>query len=161
MNIKMVVKNKIYKFLELIERQISAFRDRKLPKPIYLINQNAGKIKIHVGPGDVNLQGWINIDARNMPHVHIVSEDLSFDEFTDGAIDEVYMCHILEHLSFAEAVNTLAKIKVKLKKGGVIRLSVPCFDSLTKIYIGDWSSKTYLTPYGKSLVSLNLVAKSI
>ncbi len=218
MNLKKAIKNRIDTILEIIERQISSFMDRKYPKPVYLSTQTAGKLKIHVGSGNVNLQGWINIDARCMPHVHIVSEDLSFHEFTDGSIDEIYMCHILEHLSFEEAATTLAIIKKKLSKGGVIRLSVPCFDSLVKIYtengkniteikyalmggqdyefnfhksiynfdslvellvntgfievavwdplqvfgkdIGDWSTRTYQTPQGKTMVSLNLVALS-
>lgn len=217
-NLKKVVKGQLNTIKNIIDRQIHSFIDRKYPRPIYLSTHTVGKVKIHVGSGDINLQGWINMDARSMPHIHLVRDDLSFQEFTDGAIDEIYMCHILEHLSFQEVANTLATVKRKLKKGGVIRLSVPCFDSLVKIYsesgrnidlikfalmggqdyqynyhksiynyqslveilskegfkevtkwdplhvfgedIGDWSGKLYETQAGKTMISLNLVARS-
>lgn len=135
MRFKKVIKDNVNEFFEIVERQISAFIDRRYPKPVYISNQISSKIKVHVGCGSVNLQGWINVDARALQHVHIVTDNLLFKEFTDGSIDEIYMCHILEHLSFVEASTVLSVINRKLKKGGVIRLSVPDFDSLVNVYV--------------------------
>jgi predicted SAM-dependent methyltransferase len=102
-------------------------------RPIYAKNDDGG-LKIHLGAGPINLQGWVSIDARKAPHVHLQSEGFALDEFTDGAISEIYMCHVLEHFSFEEIEVILRNLHKKLKVGGILRLSVPDFDSLVTVY---------------------------
>lgn len=101
--------------------------------PIYPSHSDNG-LKIHLGAGPINIQGWINIDARDASHIHLQSSGFDLKEFSDGTISEIYMCHVLEHFSFAEAKVVLKKLNEKLKSGGVLRLSVPDFDQLIKIY---------------------------
>ena len=48
--------------------------------PVYVKNIKDG-IKIHVGAGGINLQGWINIDARRFSHTHIKTNKLNLEEF--------------------------------------------------------------------------------
>jgi len=110
-----------------------SFESKDKRPPIYETKTSNG-LKIHIGPGEVNIQGWVNIDARNFEHVHIVNKKISFDEFSDGSIQEIYLCHILEHLSFDEIEDMLSLIFVKLKSGGVVRVSVPDFDRIVEIY---------------------------
>lgn len=95
------------------------------------------KPKVHIGCGNINLSGWINIDARHMPHVHIVSQDLKLDEFSDNSIGEIYLSHMLEHISFSEVNILLRKFHQKLASNGVLRVSVPSFESIIKIYISN------------------------
>lgn len=101
--------------------------------PIYTTKRING-LKIHVGSGPINLQGWVNIDARPASHIHLTSEGFSLKEFADGEIEEIYMCHVLEHFSFQEVRSILKNFRKKLQPGGVLRLSVPDFDKLIKIY---------------------------
>lgn len=117
----------------IINRLMNAFKNRKLPEPIFL-NHNMPGIKIHIGPGDINLQGWINIDARHFSHIHIVSDNINLDEFTDNSISEIYLCHVLEHVSFDEAKKFVSRMYLKLHPNGILRISVPSFDSIIKIY---------------------------
>ena len=117
----------------IFNRQNNAFKNRNLPEPIFLNKNNPG-IKIHIGPGDINLQGWINIDARHFSHIHIVSNNINLDEFTDNSISEIYLCHVLEHVSFDDAKKFLSKMYLKLHSNGILRISVPSFDSIIKIY---------------------------
>jgi len=132
---------KIRKFLVIkIKNMINIFGWLKLAiinkdqkPPIFEKSASQG-LKIHIGSGEINIQGWVNIDARDFSHVHIVSKEISFNEFTDGSIQEVYLCHILEHLSFLELESVLHLINLKLKVGGVIRVSVPDFDKVIDIY---------------------------
>ena len=122
------------KYLKRFLKNILNFRflfDK--PVPIYT-KYNAKGVRLHLGCGDVNLQGWINIDARFDPHIHIVSEGLELSEFSDDSISEIYMCHVLEHFSFEEGFRLIQSFKKKLKNGGILRLSVPDFDSLVEIY---------------------------
>lgn len=102
-------------------------------KPVYP-KAGDGGLKIHLGAGPINLQGWVNIDARQAPHIHLHSEGFALNEFADGAISEIYMCHVLEHFSFEEIGEILRNFHKKLKVGGVLRLSVPDFDRLVTVY---------------------------
>ena len=127
------VKKSIKDALESHSKMIHLLKCWKKPMPIYTPVIMPG-LKVHLGSGDVNLQGWINIDARFNEHVHIVSEGFNLDKFSDEAIDEIYMCHVLEHFSFKEAEDLLHGFKKKLRYGGVIRISVPDIDRLIEIY---------------------------
>lgn len=102
-------------------------------KPVYPKAGNGG-LKIHVGSGSINIQGWVSIDARQAPHIHLCSEGFALKEFVDGSIGEIYMCHVLEHFSFEEIGEILRNFHRKLKIGGVLRLSVPDFDRLLTVY---------------------------
>lgn len=101
--------------------------------PIYPKHNEVG-LKIHLGSGPINIQGWVNVDVREAPHIHLRSEGFALDEFANGAISEIYMCHVLEHFSFEQARTVLKTMYGKLKPGGVLRLSVPDFDQLITIY---------------------------
>lgn len=103
------------------------------PIPVYTKSNNVG-LKVHLGAGPVNIQGWINVDARAYDHIHLVAKGFELAEFSDGSISEIYMCHVLEHFSFAEAEDLLKRLKRKLCVGGLIRISVPCFDKLIAVY---------------------------
>jgi predicted SAM-dependent methyltransferase len=106
----------------------------KKPDVIYAAKISNG-LKVHLGAGPVNIQGWINVDARGYDHTHLVAKDFDLAEFSDGSISEIYMCHVLEHFSFAEAESILRHFKRKLCVGGVIRISVPSFDQLVAVYL--------------------------
>ncbi|MBM9589046.1 hypothetical protein JWG41_01205 [Leptospira sp. 201903075] len=104
--------------------------------------------RVHVGCGPVNLAGWINVDARGFDHVHIVSTKVSLDEFADGSVGEIYMCHVLEHFKKEEGLDLLKVYSKKLKKGGIIRIAVPSFDLI-------------LDAYQKSNQNLDLITASL
>lgn len=105
----------------------------KHSRPIYLEKSPPG-LKIHLGSGDVNLQGWVNIDARPSAHIHLQSIDFHLNEFSDTSISEIYLCHVLEHFDFDEGVALLTNLKNKLISGGCLRISVPDFDQLIQVY---------------------------
>lgn len=113
-----------------------ASRNIGKPLPIYTKSRNVG-LKVHLGAGPVNIQGWINVDARADDHIHLVAKGFELAEFSDGSISEIYMCHVLEHFSFVEAEALLRNLKRKLCVGGLIRISVPCFDKLIAVYAGN------------------------
>lgn len=134
----MVIKRlKIFKkkFTRKLTLFIKKIRNREGgPIPTKFITD---KPKIHIGCGHINLAGWINIDARHMPHVHIVSNDVELNEFSDSSIGEIYLSHMLEHIPFNEVDILLRKFYQKLASNGVLRISVPSFESIIKIYISN------------------------
>ena len=103
------------------------------PLTIYTNSDQNGP-KIHLGSGEINLQGWINVDARRFKHTHIVDQDFQMKEFKDDSVSEIYLCHVLEHFSFNDANLLIQKFYKKLKKNGILRISVPDFSQLKKIY---------------------------
>ncbi len=102
--------------------------------PVFPKKGNQQGLKVHLGAGPVNLQGWVNIDGRQADHIHLSTVGFSLNEFAAGSLAEIYMCHVLEHFSFTESKDLLIHLRTKLKPGGVIRLSVPDFQKLAELY---------------------------
>ena len=94
-----------------------------------------GKMLLHIGCGEINAPGFINLDAMSQPHVHIVTTNLfRLTMIPDNVADLIYMSHVLEHVSHRDIVATLREMHRILKDGGVLRISVPDFDSIIDIY---------------------------
>ncbi|TGL99216.1 class I SAM-dependent methyltransferase [Leptospira jelokensis] len=103
-------------------------------------------LKLHIGSGPINLEGWVNIDARAANHIHLNTNSVMLEEFSDHSIAEIYMCHVLEHFNISEIESILKRYKQKLKIGGILRISVPDFDLLIKIYEQTNKSIKLITP---------------
>jgi predicted SAM-dependent methyltransferase len=54
--------------------------------------------------------------------------------FEDNSIDLVYACHLLEHFHRDKTTGVLTEWKRVLRSGGVLRLAVPDFESVAKVY---------------------------
>jgi predicted SAM-dependent methyltransferase len=121
------ISSEIYKFFNFL-------KNYKKNKQIFILKKQINGLKIHIGSGLINLQGWINVDARNFTHIHLVTDNLELKEFSDDAVAEIYLCHVLEHLSFEEAQFAINIFFKKLKKGGTVRISVPNFESIIDVY---------------------------
>jgi len=116
--------------------QKAALTNASEPVPIFttMRTELPNGLKVHLGAGDINLQGWVNVDARAFGHIHARTASLELAEFTDGAVSAIYLCHVLEHLSFDE-VDALVRVwHRKLAPGGVLFVSVPDFDAIVRIY---------------------------
>jgi len=119
-------------FTIAVIKHFSNFKHREV-LPLYPKYSSPG-LKVHLGSGTINLQGWVNIDTRQAPHIHLQANNFDLSEFNDNSIREIYMCHVLEHFSFVEVEKLLSNLHRKLSPGGVLRLSVPDFDQLIRIY---------------------------
>jgi ubiquinone/menaquinone biosynthesis C-methylase UbiE len=97
--------------------------------------QAEGKTLLHIGCGQVNSPGYINIDARRFPHVHVVTKKItSLPLFPSDQADLIYMCHVLEHVTRMQVRAVLGEMRRILRPGGVLRISVPDFDRIIEIY---------------------------
>jgi predicted SAM-dependent methyltransferase len=92
-------------------------------------------MKLHLGCGDKHIENYINIDIRYLPGVDEVNNVRFLRKYKDNTIDEIYASHVLEHFSRWEYKNVLKRWFEILKPGGVLRLAVPDFDSITNHYI--------------------------
>lgn len=82
--------------------------------------------KLHVGCGRARLEGWVNIDAQQLPGVDVVADVTGGLDFVDCAA--VYAEHFLEHLRIDHALDFLAEAHRVLADGGLLRLSTPNLD---------------------------------
>ncbi len=117
----------------MLKLQLSLLKRRFLEPP--LPKNSDGKVLVHIGCGETDSKEFINVDARGLAHVHIITDNIaSLPQFGNGSVDLIYMCHILEHIKSTDLSNILAEMKRMLKDGGTLRLSVPDFDRLIEVY---------------------------
>jgi predicted SAM-dependent methyltransferase len=103
-------------------------------------------MKLHLGCGQVYLDGYVNIDYPLTEHT--VQQSSVADEFADltalrykaGTIDEVRMHHVFEHFRRTVISAMLASWHSWLKPGGVVHLEMPDFDASALIVL-DYKAK--------------------
>ena len=93
-----------------------------------------GRVEVHLGCGQAKHPRFINIDAMPWPHVHHVCGVDRLPMLADGSVDLIYVSHCLEHLSFLDVPAILKEWRRTLKRGGLLRISVPDFDLILAIY---------------------------
>ena len=115
-------------------RRELGFLKRKWVNPALPASQN-GRLLIHIGCGEIDSPEFVNVDALPYPHVHYLRNDITdLSMFADGSADLIYMCHVLEHVHRKEILDVIAEFRRVLKRGGVLRISVPDFDRLIAMY---------------------------
>jgi predicted SAM-dependent methyltransferase len=115
-----------YFFLQKIRSWIT-------PRIPYPVNDD-GKVFIHLGCGSMDSPEFINVDGRYFPHIHHTANVEKLPFFPDNFADLVYSSHTLEHIKMDDLIPVLKEWKRILKPGGILRLSVPDFDCVLKIY---------------------------
>ena len=80
--------------------------------------------RLNVGCGEWPLHYFVNLDADTslLADLHVTVPPLPFD---DGALDDIYAGHFLEHLAPAEAREFLAEAYRCLVPGGRLGIVVP------------------------------------
>lgn len=116
------------------------------------------KIKLHLGCGKVYIPGFIHIDLAKYSHIDYNHNIISLPMFEDNSVDYIYCCHALEYFDRDMATLALNNWREKLKPGGMLRLAVPDFEAIVKVYqkYGDLNHRGILGPlYGKMIVKRN------
>jgi predicted SAM-dependent methyltransferase len=91
-------------------------------------------MKLHLGCWHRNIPGFVNVDLCDMEHIDHKSSIDDLSMFDDGSVSLVYSSHSFEYFNRKEAIKVLMEWSRVLKSGGVLRMAVPDFDSLIKIY---------------------------
>lgn len=93
-----------------------------------------GDVKLHLGCGQVLLDGYINIDTFPYPGAHLVRNVTSSRLWSLHSVDLIYTSHVLEHIPRADVPRVLAQWRKFLKPTGILRISVPDFGVLHRVY---------------------------
>lgn len=101
------------------------------------------KIRLHLGCGQVYLEGYLNIDYpldnHTVQHKSVADKfaDLSTLRYKRQSVDEVRLHHVYEHFPRHIAIGLLASWHTWLKKGGVVHIEVPDFDETASLVIDE------------------------
>lgn len=111
-------------------------------------------IKLHIGGGKINFgDSWIHIDAANF--MHIQYHNVTKLPFQDNTVNLIYSSHMLEYCDRNEAVDILKEWRRVLQVNGILRLAVPDFAEMSKLYqASKIELKDILGPlYGRILIN--------
>lgn len=92
-------------------------------------------MKLHIGCGQKYLPGYKHIDVMEAEHIDYVCDTRDLSILADDSSDQIYACHILEHLEKKDVPVILKEWHRVLKTDGVIRISVPDFEAIAERYL--------------------------
>jgi len=107
-------------------------------------------VNLNLGCWHRHIPGWVHIDLCDMAHIDYKSSIDDLSMFGDSAVDLIYSSHSFEYFDRQRAVAVLAEWRRVLKPGGTLRLAVPDFDALLRVYDTSGDIKRILGPlYGR------------
>lgn len=100
-------------------------------------------LKLNLGCGGGRQEGYFNVDVRALPNVDFIATPRDCLRLFAGCCQEVYISHILEHQAYSgkskrdhdeSVLGFLAVVHGLLKEGGLLRVAVPDFGAIAKLY---------------------------
>ena len=90
-------------------------------------------MRLHVGCGRRDFgSDWIHIDCGNYPHV--TSHNIAQLPFDNCSCSLIYASHVVEYFDREEIIPILQEWYRVLKPRSIIRLAVPNFEVMAKLY---------------------------
>jgi predicted SAM-dependent methyltransferase len=94
----------------------------------------AGRLRLNLGCGHICLDGFLNVDRRELPGVDIVA-DATGIPIESGVVDEIFSAHMLEHFPQEQLRRELLPYwKTLLKPHGIFRAVVPDAEAMIREY---------------------------
>jgi len=94
-------------------------------------------MKLHLGCGNVHLDGWLNVDISELPAADRLDDVSTLETIVDNSCEIIYASHVLEHFGRNEYLDVLKVWHSKLCPGGVLRLAVPNIGAALTWYNGE------------------------
>lgn len=92
--------------------------------------------KINMGCGWRNFgPDWVHIDGGDYAHLDYKSGVMNLEQFSNDTVDLIYASHVIEYFDRNEVTEVLLEWKRILKPEGILRLAVPDFAVLSKLYL--------------------------
>lgn len=111
-------------------------------------------IKAHLGCWHRVIPGFVHVDLCDMPHIDHKSGIDALPFFADGSVELIYCSHALEYFDRDQAKLVLREWHRVLAPGGTLRLAVPDFAALIKVYQQSGELARVLGPlYGKMAIT--------
>lgn len=93
------------------------------------------QISLHLGCGKRFIPEFTyHIDLDDYPHIDYKHNISKLPMFKDNSIDLIYCSHALEYFDREEVKKVLKEWHRVLKPGGILRIAVPNFEAIVKVY---------------------------
>lgn len=103
--------------------------------------------RVYIGCGEQTLEGYLGCDLRPLPNVTIACRAWELSQFCRD-LKEIYSRHMLEHLTYYEAVLALRDWNNALGADGFVRIEVPNIRfAITQWLRSEWSSEAWSDRY--------------
>ena len=114
-------------------------------------------MKLHLGCWKRFIPGFIHIDICNLPHIDYCHSVDNLPMIENDSVDLIYASHVFEYYDRQEAITVITEWRRALKNGGILRMAVPDFQSLIKVYQESGDIDKILGPlYGRMVVDKHL-----
>lgn len=103
-------------------------------------------MKLHLGCGQVYLEGYVNIDYPLDEHTvqrESVADklaDISRLVFSRGSVDEIRLHHVFEHFRRPQIAAMVASWNSWLSKDGQLHIEVPDLGRIARVFVNPFSS---------------------
>jgi len=108
-------------------------------------------MRLNIGSGKRQIEGYTNIDAVKRAGVHIVAEAHKIP-LDDGCADEILAVHLWEHFYLWDCEKVINEWRRLLKNGGRLNLELPNFRKCCENFLtgrtGDGKSPDQLSYWG-------------
>ena len=91
-------------------------------------------MNLHLGCDKRFIPGFVHIDLADYPHIDHRHDIRSLPMIHDGTVDLIYVCHAMEYFDRVEVPEVLHEWRRVLRAGGILRLAVPDFEALVRVY---------------------------
>ncbi len=92
------------------------------------------EINLHLGCGKRYIPGFVHVDLDKFSHIDYYHDISKLPMFKTNSVSLIYACHTLEYFDREEVKKVLKEWRRVLKPKGIIRLSVPDFEAMTRVY---------------------------
>lgn len=92
-------------------------------------------MKLHLGCGKRYIPGFVHIDMVDFPHIDYRQDISDLKMFENNSIDLIYCSHALQYFDRKEGREVLKEWYRVLKRNGILRLAVPDFEAIVKVYL--------------------------
>jgi len=93
-------------------------------------------VRINMGCGWRNFgSDWIHVDGGDYEHLDHKTGVMNLSQFQNDSVDLIYASHVIEYFDRNEVAEVLLEWRRILKPYGTLRLAVPNFAVLSKLYI--------------------------
>ena len=82
-----------------------------------LVVERGEPVRLNLGAGDVQLDGYTNIDIKRGQQAYPL-------DVPDESVDEIRASHLLEHFGHNETVPVLKQWASKLRPGGILVVKI-------------------------------------
>lgn len=112
---------------------------RRLRKSLALQPFSQEPLRLHIG-GLEPKAGWKILNVNPGPHVDFLGDIADLSGFGTGAVSDVYVSYVLEHVGQAALLEVLRSLFRILRPGGRLMISVPDLQTLCTLYLEPGSS---------------------